>query len=871
MRCIEAGWSAASRHARSRAHAERRRPTSPPPVIPHHAPPRPKITRARTRRRDASRVGLAACRLHALAVHLLVLLHVGLDVAVHDGDGHEDARARADRADEVGGDGERADAHAAEGRRRRDVATQLGADVVGAGALARDHDALALPLLRDVVHRLARELDPGLGEERAGGEHEGDVEDGVEDVVLDVRQVARRREVVGKAAVRHAGVGRVLRGPRAEQLDEQVAAVLLEQELRDEVHVGDERGEEDDGDVGRVEQLDRLGVLRLALVLLLHADLDLEALHGHDEHEDGDGGEQVADVGQVLAVRAVEGVDERALVVGRVGGQQLVEERDDGALELGAARGLADDGAARDGGRREGLPDDALADVGGEEERDARAHAVAAAQHLVQHQHHHASHEQLQDEQDRVAGAHVRDLTEHAGEDVHGALAERDEQAEELLRAVEQHAVLAQRLVDLEDVRAGEQLHDQAGRHQRRDAELHEGAAVRGQDGAHPVEGVVLGGGVDAVQGDLAAHQEDDEGDDRPHHAVLEGHRLGRALALGQHDHRRLQDVEERHGSGAGGDAGGLTPEEIDQVEGIVNGIIEKALPVHSKVVPLADARRIHSLRAVFGETYPDPVRVVAIGEEVPKLVADPDNAAWGGLSVELCGGTHLRNSSQAHRFHVVEESSIAKGIRRIVAVTRDEADKAHSKGGEMEGKYATCKALHFPELEEELRNLQVELGSAVMPAGLKARLQAEHKALEKRMIAEKKDAGAKLVETAVEGIVAQWAAAKEAGEKFIVVDLPVGMDNKVGKKALVSITKAAPDITFIGFDADAAKVLIFAAVGPDSRAKLGAGAWVKVAAGPVDGKGGGKPDSAQASGKNPAGVDAAKGAAAKFAAEKLA
>lgn len=314
----------------------------------------------------------------------------------------------------------------------------------------------------------------------------------------------------------------------------------------------------------------------------------------------------------------------------------------------------------------------------------------------------------------------------------------------------------------------------------------------------------------------------------------------------------------------------GMTPDELDEVERIVNEQIERALPVHSKVVPLADARRIHSLRAVFGETYPDPVRVVAVGESVEKLVADPDNAEWGGLSVELCGGTHLRNSSQAHRFHIVEESSIAKGIRRVVAVTREEALAAYENGQELVDRLSIAKSMHYPELEKECRDLNVALGGTTMPAGLKARLFAEHRTLEKRMIKEKKAAQAALEGPATEGIVAAWAAAKEAGRNFVVVDFNVGQDSKVAKKVVACVCKAAPDATFMAFDAGESTCIVYAACGPEARGPLPAGDWIKAVASHIDGRGGGKPNTAQASGKNPAGVDAAKAAAEAFAASKL-
>ncbi len=90
----------------------------------------------------------------------------------------------------------------------------------------------------------------------------------------------------------------------------------------------------------------------------------------------------------------------------------------------------------------------------------------------------------------------------------------------------------------------------------------------------------------------------------------------------------------------------GLTLEQLAEVDRIVGDMITRALPVHHDIVPLARARAIHSLCAVFGETYPDPVRVISIGVPVDRLVADPENAEWGGFSVELCGGTHIPHTS---------------------------------------------------------------------------------------------------------------------------------------------------------------------------------------------------------------------------------
>uniref|UniRef100_A0A8C2CRY1 Alanine--tRNA ligase n=1 Tax=Cyprinus carpio TaxID=7962 RepID=A0A8C2CRY1_CYPCA len=102
--------------------------------------------------------------------------------------------------------------------------------------------------------------------------------------------------------------------------------------------------------------------------------------------------------------------------------------------------------------------------------------------------------------------------------------------------------------------------------------------------------------------------------------------------------------------------------------------------PVYALDAPLAAAKAIQGLRAVFDETYPDPVRVVSIGVPVEELLADPNSPAGSLTSIEFCGGTHLQNSGHAAPFVIVSEEAIAKGIRRIVAVTGAEAQKV--RGG---------------------------------------------------------------------------------------------------------------------------------------------------------------------------------------------
>ena len=85
----------------------------------------------------------------------------------------------------------------------------------------------------------------------------------------------------------------------------------------------------------------------------------------------------------------------------------------------------------------------------------------------------------------------------------------------------------------------------------------------------------------------------------------------------------------------------------------------------------------IQGLRAMFDETYPDPVRVVSIGVPVNELLENPTSGAADKTSVEFCGGTHLRDISHARKLVITAEEAISKGIRRMIAVTGAEAEKA--------------------------------------------------------------------------------------------------------------------------------------------------------------------------------------------------
>src|SRR5262249_7063426 len=116
-----------------------------------------------------------------------------------------------------------------------------------------------------------------------------------------------------------------------------------------------------------------------------------------------------------------------------------------------------------------------------------------------------------------------------------------------------------------------------------------------------------------------------------------------------------------------------LSADQIAEVERLVNEKIYTDLPVTAVQKPLAEAKALPGVRAVFGETYPDPVRVLIVGAKKPEEVTIEN-------SVEFCGGTHLTHTGEAGFFKITSQELVSKGVRRLTAVTGKEAVRAVQK-----------------------------------------------------------------------------------------------------------------------------------------------------------------------------------------------
>ena len=297
------------------------------------------------------------------------------------------------------------------------------------------------------------------------------------------------------------------------------------------------------------------------------------------------------------------------------------------------------------------------------------------------------------------------------------------------------------------------------------------------------------------------------------------------------------------------------TPEQLTEVERIVRQQIDKALPVYTKVVPLAQAKAMNGLRAVFGEVYPDPVRVVSVGADVDSILAEPSGSSWRNFSLELCGGTHIANTSRAQAFAIVEESSISKGVRRIIGVTRDEATIAASNAAQLEGEFAVARALTGTQLDSRINDLKERVNSMSLSAPIRSRLRDELAELSKRLIAEQKAETARVVDKCKVIALKALEDAKSNGKLAAVVELTeLEGDGKVAQGVMKAISDAeSGQFSLLGVSSDKKeKVLVFSVASKAAIAGgLSAKDWVAAALAPADGKGGGRDDGAQGTAKD--------------------
>ncbi|XP_018606970.1 alanine--tRNA ligase, cytoplasmic-like [Scleropages formosus] len=322
---------------------------------------------------------------------------------------------------------------------------------------------------------------------------------------------------------------------------------------------------------------------------------------------------------------------------------------------------------------------------------------------------------------------------------------------------------------------------------------------------------------------------------------------------------------------------GAMSTVEVQRTEEMACTMIHEAKSVYAMEVPLAAAKAIQGLRAVFDETYPDPVRVVSIGVPVPDLLADPSGPAASLTSVEFCGGTHLRNSAHVGPFVIVSEEAIAKGIRRIVAVTGAEAQKAQRKADALRqtlaalGGKVVAQTAPNKDVQKEIADLTEALGTAAISQWQKDEMREALKGLKKTMDdldrASKADVQKRVLEKTKQLIDSN------PNQPLIVVEMESGASAKALNESLKLLKAHSPHTAAMLFavDNDAGKIICLCQVPQEVVDKgLKASDWVQEVCPVLDGKGGGKDTSAQATGKNTQSIQEALKLAQDFASLRL-
>ncbi|MDN3074105.1 alanine--tRNA ligase [Enterococcus faecalis] len=310
--------------------------------------------------------------------------------------------------------------------------------------------------------------------------------------------------------------------------------------------------------------------------------------------------------------------------------------------------------------------------------------------------------------------------------------------------------------------------------------------------------------------------------DERMRTRILKNHTATHLL------HRALKDVLGEHANQAGSlvapghlrfdftHFGQVTSEELARMEAIVNEKIWEAIPVVTIETDIDTAKNMGAM-ALFGEKYGKEVRVVNIGD----------------YSIELCGGTHVANTEDIGIFKIVSESGIGAGVRRIEAVTSKEA---------------------YQLLQEEERQLK-EIATLVKSPQLKEvvtkteQLQQQLRDLQK----ENEQLAGKLANQQAGDI---FKDVKDVnGVRYITAQVNVKDMNQLRQLADQWKQKELSDVLVLATAQDE-KVSLLAAMTKDMNGKgLKAGDLIKAIAPKVGGGGGGRPDMAQAGGKNPAGI----------------
>ena len=273
-----------------------------------------------------------------------------------------------------------------------------------------------------------------------------------------------------------------------------------------------------------------------------------------------------------------------------------------------------------------------------------------------------------------------------------------------------------------------------------------------------------------------------------------------------------------------------VTPEQLQEIEAMVNQQVRMNTSVDVEVMPVADAKAKGAM-ALFGEKYGDEVRVLSMGEE--------------GFSVELCGGTHVTRTGDIGAFKIVAESGIASGVRRIEAITGEAVEQ------------------YLRDTEQTLREISHILKAERDPQVKARQMIAQNRELEKQV-------SQLQVKLASGGASDQADAQKDINGLTFVSRRIDGVDPKNLRTMLdQQKSKLGSGVVLLG-TVQGDKVALVCGVTKDCVDRVHAGQLLSHVAGQVGGKGGGRPDMAQGGGTQPEHLDEALASAEAWLAQTL-
>ena len=268
-----------------------------------------------------------------------------------------------------------------------------------------------------------------------------------------------------------------------------------------------------------------------------------------------------------------------------------------------------------------------------------------------------------------------------------------------------------------------------------------------------------------------------------------------------------------------------MTPEEIEKTEALVNEQIQAGLSVITDVMDIEEAKKSGAM-ALFGEKYDQKVRVVSMGD----------------FSKELCGGTHVSNTSSIMLFKILSESGIAAGVRRIEALTGNAVLEYYKKQEALLQEASKALKANSGEILEKIAHLQEEVKT----------LQSENESLKSKMA---QGSLGNVMDKVVEVDGVKLLAAKVEGVDMNGLrDLGDSLKEKLGEGVVLLAAVNGGKVNLLAMVTESAQ-----------KAGAHAGNLVKAAAAIVGGGGGGRPNMAQAGGKNPEKADEAVEAAAEI------